>query len=46
VLSGKCVRFVWVRNLGRVNMDFMTAVKTVLQQKYADFNGRAPRSEY
>ncbi len=27
-------------------MDFMTAVRTVLQQKYADFNGRAPRSEY
>ena len=27
-------------------MDFQTAVRTVLQQKYADFNGRAPRSEY
>ncbi|MGE0666283.1 MAG: DUF805 domain-containing protein [Sphingomonadales bacterium] len=27
-------------------MDFQTAVRTVLQQKYADFNGRAPRSEF
>jgi uncharacterized membrane protein YhaH (DUF805 family) len=27
-------------------MDFQTAVRTVLQQKYADFNGRASRSEY
>lgn len=27
-------------------MDFQTAVRTVLTQKYADFNGRAPRSEY
>ncbi|MEN3977285.1 DUF805 domain-containing protein [Emcibacter sp. SYSU 3D8] len=27
-------------------MDFQTAVRTVLQQKYADFTGRAPRSEY
>ncbi len=26
-------------------MDFQTAVRTVLN-KYADFNGRAPRSEY
>lgn len=27
-------------------MDFQTAVRTVLTQKYADFNGRACRSEY
>ena len=27
-------------------MDFMTAVKTCLTQKYADFQGRARRSEY
>ncbi len=27
-------------------MDFMTAVRTCLQQKYADFGGRARRSEY
>jgi len=27
-------------------MDFATAVKTVLTQKYANFSGRAMRSEY
>jgi uncharacterized membrane protein YhaH (DUF805 family) len=27
-------------------MDFVTAVKTVLVQKYANFSGRAMRSEY
>lgn len=27
-------------------MSFQDAVRTVLQQKYADFNGRARRSEY
>ena len=27
-------------------MDFATAVKTVLMQKYANFSGRAIRSEY
>ena len=27
-------------------MDFATAVKTVLMQKYANFSGRAMRSEY
>ena len=27
-------------------MDFKTAVTTVLQKKYADFNGRASRSEF
>lgn len=27
-------------------MDFVTAVKTCLAQKYADFNGRATRSEF
>ncbi len=27
-------------------MDFQTAVRTCLQQKYADFNGRASRSEF
>ncbi|MCW2673094.1 MAG: hypothetical protein JWP14_1683 [Frankiales bacterium] len=27
-------------------MDLMTAVNTVLKQKYADFSGRARRSEY
>jgi uncharacterized membrane protein YhaH (DUF805 family) len=27
-------------------MDFMTAVRTCVQQKYADFSGRARRSEY
>jgi uncharacterized membrane protein YhaH (DUF805 family) len=28
------------------SMDFQTAVKTVLMQKYANFSGRAMRSEY
>lgn len=27
-------------------MDFQTAVRTCLQQKYADFNGRASRPEF
>ncbi len=27
-------------------MDFATAVKTVVMQKYANFSGRAIRSEY
>lgn len=27
-------------------MDFMTSVKTVLTEKFADFSGRASRSEY
>lgn len=27
-------------------MDFMTAVRTCLMQKYADFNGRASRPEF
>lgn len=27
-------------------MDFVPAVKTCLMEKYADFNGRASRSEF
>jgi uncharacterized membrane protein YhaH (DUF805 family) len=32
--------------VGRIDMDFMTAVKTCLTKKYATFSGRALRSEY